>query len=1081
MILQPIAMSIGADALASSFCLSGHATETNECPPTSAGRSPVRLRQARAPTPTIVGSIKSEGTMTVLNILSAKEQKELKQPPKLTRAERAATFIINQAVRRVLGRSQSAVAKAGFLLQLGYFRAAGRFFASASFRNADIHYVGTLLEESPIDLNQYSADTAERHQKLILDICDWSYPSETDLAELSTVARRYIENKETPEVVLAGLVDHCWKRNWVIPSYSKFANLISDAYNQFESDLVELLRKSLTTDEREELESLLVTQKAPSGTRTYSLLSELKRPSHSLKPREIKKSVEILKKFKEHYLSFETLITNLSLTDKAADFYATWLSKAGHRQLVQFKDRHNVYIHLLAFVKHQYFTRQDFAIDILLKSVTAAKHAANSKLRELKLTRHDMMAKALDTLKNAHITASAFAEAVVAITKSTDESPNEKYYKIESLVVDFLESQTPTHQELENSIDPKLLKGAREEEYFEILESRSDLLKNRVAGIVKVVEFDDETSDSNIISAIRYFKDMSGDVDDSAPADFLDENEYAAVFRNGEFRVKLYKALLFIHVAKGIKAGRLNLRHSYRYRAIYDYLISKKEWKENREALLNECNLTDYADVHHVLAESEELVDKLFCRVNERQIDGKNRYLIIRQDGKPWVNTPATDFATDSFVSTTLSTQGVVPILHLLKAVDAVCDFTEAFKHHSPKRSKSKPPPELLMAGLMAHGCNIGVGKLAKISSGLDADTLKHCTNWYFNEENLHEANKSIIASVDALSLPDIFRTQPDATHSSSDGRKMNVDVECLHANYSFKYFGKDKGVTNYTFIDDRQVLFHTLVFSASDREAAYVIDGLLQNDVPMNQIHSVDTHGYTEALFGVTDLLGIAFAPRLARLNRTALYGFSSPATYAKRGFRILPSRNIRRQLIIDHWEDVLRFVATVRTRRATASQLFKRLSSYSSHHPLYEALKEYGRIIKTQFLLTYFDDLELRQQVQKQLNRVESANRFSKAVFFDNDEAFQVSTVHDQQMAMACKQVLQNAIVLWNYLSLTELLLATTDDNERRKLIVAIKRGSVMVWSHVNLRGEYSFTPVSREDNVFDFRRLKALEIED
>ena len=53
------------------------------------------------------------------------------------------------------------------------------------------------------------------------------------------------------------------------------------------------------------------------------------------------------------------------LTDKAADFYATWLSKAGHRQLMQFKDRHNVYIHLLAFVKHQYFTRQDFAIDIL--------------------------------------------------------------------------------------------------------------------------------------------------------------------------------------------------------------------------------------------------------------------------------------------------------------------------------------------------------------------------------------------------------------------------------------------------------------------------------------------------------------------------------------------------------------------------------------------------------------------------------------------------------------------------------------------------------------------------------------------
>ena len=40
-----------------------------------------------------------------------------------------------------------------------------------------------------------------------------------------------------------------------------------------------------------------------------------------------------------------------------------------------------------------------------------------------------------------------------------------------------------------------------------------------------------------------------------------------------------------------------------------------------------------------------------------------------------------------------------------------------------------------------------------------------------------------------------------------------------------------------------------------------------------------------------------------------------------------------------------------------------------------------------KTQFLLNHIDDVSLRQQIEKQLNKVERANKFSKAVFFGNN----------------------------------------------------------------------------------------------
>jgi hypothetical protein len=40
-------------------------------------------------------------------------------------------------------------------------------------------------------------------------------------------------------------------------------------------------------------------------------------------------------------------------------------------------------------------------------------------------------------------------------------------------------------------------------------------------------------------------------------------------------------------------------------------------------------------------------------------------------------------------------------------------------------------------------------------------------------------------------------------------------------ANHSFKYFGKEQGVSVYTFRDERDLLWHSLVFSQSTRNPA--------------------------------------------------------------------------------------------------------------------------------------------------------------------------------------------------------------------------------------------------------------------
>ena len=43
-------------------------------------------------------------------------------------------------------------------------------------------------------------------------------------------------------------------------------------------------------------------------------------------------------------------------------------------------------------------------------------------------------------------------------------------------------------------------------------------------------------------------------------------------------------------------------------------------------------------------------------------------------------------------------------------------------------------------------------------------------------------------------------------------------------------------------------------------------------------------------------------------------------------------------------------------------ASQLFEQLNSYSHQNPLYKALKKFGQIIETMFILRYIDESDIR-----------------------------------------------------------------------------------------------------------------------
>jgi TnpA family transposase len=103
--------------------------------------------------------------------------------------------------------------------------------------------------------------------------------------------------------------------------------------------------------------------------------------------------------------------------------------------------------------------------------------------------------------------------------------------------------------------------------------------------------------------------------------------------------------------------------------------------------------------------------------------------------------------------------------------------------------------------------------------------------------------------------------------------------------------------------------------------------------------------------------LTGFSYAPRFKNLKRQRLYIFRSRQSVDRSAWKIKPAAYCDEQHIIQFWDDILRFIATIKLKETTASDIFRRLNSYSKQHGLYHALKAFGQILKSIFILRVID----------------------------------------------------------------------------------------------------------------------------
>lgn len=1013
--------------------------------------------------------------MARMKILSAPEEEAFESPPIFNSIERKRYFDFPAAIGEITETLRTPTNEICFLVMLGYFKATNKFF-KCSFRKEDVECVAEKygFPIAKVRTSAYNKRTYLHHRKIILDYCGFKEFDEDAREAVAQEVRSMVRSQARPKLILCGILEVLSRKRIEIPSYNTLATLIVEEMNYHRRELSRIIEESLSHESRNVLG--LLFEKADEDKKDLKVhrykLTLLKKFNQSLKPMKIKENLQDILTIRELYQHLEGIASSLNLTQEGIKYYANSVIKSEIFQVTRRADE-DKYLHLVTFIIHQYFRLHDTLIDVLLASVQNALNSADRDHKETYYHEREQRSHSFHTMVSYLESHIHTLSDITSIVNSAVLSDTDKIGHIKSTLFRSESEENKVKEHLSRLRREEIVEGA---DFYEILEGKSLKLQNRVSGIVKNIEFIGDASCKDIIEALTYYRVKDGNVDANAPSGFLDEKERALVFDGkGKLRVSLYKILLFVKLADAIKAGVINLRQSYKYRSLDDYLIPREAWEKNKDEYLRSTGLKKFSNPKEALRTLEQCLDVSYHTANMNILQGDNRFITFHPNGSFHLTTPKVESELSTSVSAFFPSTQFISLPEVLSTVNKSSHFLDAFEHWQVKYTRARPPEKIFWAGIVGYGCNIGTNRIAKISREINESELENTINWYFSVENVNDANDRIIKIMDQLELPNVYRKDRNILRTSSDGQKFGVAVDSIHANYSFKYFGKGKGVTVYSFIDERNLMFHSTVISASEREAAYVIDGLMHNDVVKSDIHSTDTHGYSKILSGVMHLLGFSFAPRIKNLKDLHLYSFKKRRLYAQEGYKILPDKYIDTKLIEDNWDEILRFIATIKSRETTASQLFKRLNSYSKHHPLYKALEEFGKITRTIFILHYIDDVELRQAIMRMLNKIESAHRFSKAVAFANNQEFMLGTREEQNIAQGCRRLIENAIICWNYLYLSQKILDQRNKDERQKVVDAVRNGSVVSWQHLNLQGEYDFS----DDKLKDSAGLRVSEI--
>ena len=557
-------------------------------------------------------------------------------------------------------------------------------------------------------------------------------------------------------------------------------------------------------------------------------------------------------------------------------------------------------------------------------------------------------------------------------------------------------------------------------------------------------------------------------VPDDAPTSFVRKRWENLVSTPDGLDRRFYELCVLTELKNALRSGDIWVQGSRQFKDFEDYLLPPQRFATQHAqqglGLAVETDCASFLDARLALLEKELATVERLAAANElpdAAITSHGRLKITPLDNA--VPPEATALMEQAY--------GLLPhlkITELLLEVDNWIGFTRHFTHL--KSGAPSDDQHLLLTAILADAINLGLSKMAESCPGTTYAKLAWLHAWHIRDETY---SAGLAELVNAQFRQPFAAYWGDGTTSSSDGQNFKAGGRGQFGGHVNLKYGQESGVQFYTHISDQYAPFHIKVINATVRDATHVLDGLLYHESDLRiEEHYTDTAGFTEHVFGLTQLLGFRFAPRIRDLADKRLYIHGDAKAYPTLTSLIGGPINVKQ--IVMHWEEILRLAASIKQGTVTASLMLRKLGSYPRQNGLAVALREIGRIERTLFMLDWMQHIELRRRVQVGLNKGEAKNALARAVFLNRLGEIRDRSFESQRYRASGLNLVVAAIVLWNTVYIERAVHALRDSGKTVDETL-LPHLSPLGWEHINLTGDYIW-PQSHQVQQGQFRPLRT-----
>ena len=916
----------------------------------------------------------------------------------------------------------------GFALLLCALRYIG--FFPLDVQTAPSHIVSYLAEQldcDPAAIREYGkrAQTRREHQQWVMTYLEFRWLQEHDEEVLAAwLTQRALEN-ERPSVLLQQATERLYKQRIVRPGITTLEELVTTVRQQADKETYRRLSTSLDKATRQNLDTLL----QPDPTSGEIPLVWLRRPARGYSADDI---LELIAKLVMTQ-TWEINTWHLTYIPRARLQHLAQIARHSSNQALQRRAAYQRYPILMAFLADAREKLTDEILDLYDNRIAQGQRDAKIDFRDDRLQRSEALEQQVWYFSDI--------ASVILDDEITDALLRSRIFAI--IPRSHLEQLFAEIEAQQQTLDERHFFG-----------SRYNYFRRFFPRLIATMKFHPLQAPDSLVDALGVLHQMNETPEpdkllEAAPKHFVPDDWRSRVFnRDRSVNRRWYELCVMTELRAALRSGRIWVENSQRYTNLENYLIPKDRWEELRSVYLDLVNGTQAVDQR--LSQLQPQLEAAFQQLDEQLPTDA----ALRMEGDRIILTQFEGEAEETPLSNQI--QSMLPhlqVAELLHEVDSWTKFSDRFEHAAASTPRTKHLNHHLYAVLLSQARNIDFYQMVDVVD-ISYSQLLWTNNWYVREETMQAATHDLVNYHYSRPLSHYWG---DGRFSSSDGQRFAVAVRTQNATPLPRYFGFGRGLTFLTWTSNQYSQYATLVTPPTHGEAAYTLDKILDNETELDiKEHTTDTAGYTDLIFALFDLLGMQFAPRLKDISDTSLYCIDSKKTY--RHIQPIITRKINLQLIRQHWDEMLRVAASLKLKWVTASLLIRKLQAFPRQHVLTRALQEYGRLVKTIFILRYFHSEAYRRRIGTQLNKGEKLHTLRAYLHSANRGRIRKKYPDEHINQANCLNLITNAITVWNtvYMQVAIDHLRGRGQEITEQDLVHL---SPARFEHINIHGKYSF----------------------